>query len=223
MKIKSKRLLSTLLAAVMVCALLTACGENNTAGSGGSVSGNAGNNSPKSIKDIIKANSLITLEDAESIMGQSMEESEPGVKSSLADEARYVSSEKRAGYTFYVSLYQEAVYEKNKESASEMLNLAMQPGWAKYLESTEKHCIEYDYDPEHNIIKEGEIDSVVYLQKPGTGEAFNQWFLHIFYGEYYIQLELSSSERREDEMSWKPEKLKEAGKLALERLKAIIG
>ena len=86
----------------------------------------------------------------------------------------------------------------------------------------EKAYVNNYYD--QNIVEMGGMTGTSYLQE-GTG--FGTWLLHVFYDDYYITLSLSNVSMNykdsADEISWKHEKLKKVGDLAVEHLKVIVG
>jgi len=233
-----KKILALGLVLLLTLSLLTACGGNNSNSGNGNNTGDSAtpassdadsngsepasndtegetdNSSPKAIKDVIKASALISLEDAAAMLGQDMTESKP-FERHFVDEARY----KGEDFSFSVSLLQEVLHDKDNDLENNLLK----NGWAVYLQKMEGAYAKNNQN--QNIIQISGISGTSYLQE---GEGFGQWLLHIFYGDYYIILVLGHNTGvdrvdGEDEVAWKHEKLTEAGKLAIERLKAIVG
>jgi len=140
--------------------------------------------------------------------------SEP-MKKHFVDEVRYRSED----FSFAIALWQEALYDKDDDFENNLLK----NGWATYLQKMEESYVKNN--AEQNIIQITGISGTSYLQQ---GESYGQWLLHIFYGDYYIYLVLGSTTGpdrvdTDDEIAFKHEKLTEAGKLAVEHLKAIVG
>ena len=227
---KMKKILALGLALMLTLSLLTACGGggssnalsgSNTAttppASSNTDSGNnTNNNSPKATKDVIPASALISVEEATAIVEQKMEasNSEP-LKKHFVDETRYRS----ADFSFAIALWQEALHDENDSFENDLLK----KGWTSYLQKMEEAYVKNNAD--QNIIQISGISGTSYIQE---GAGYGQWLLHIFYGDYYIHLVIGNTTGpsridTEDELTWKHEKLIEAGKLALERLKAIVG
>jgi len=196
--------------------LLSACDGGKSGNTGGSGTANTGSvpsqNTTKAGKRVIKASELISREDAAALLGQSMKDREI-LKRPFIDAGEYVSQ----NYNFSISLYQEALHDKNSDFEKNLLK----NGWANYMKEMEK-AYSRNYHKQ-NIVEMGGIDGKSYLQ---DGGAMGLWLLHIFYGEYYIYITVgNTSLSRKDgeaEISWKHGKLKEAGTLAVGRLKEII-
>ena len=196
--------------------LLSACdgGKSGNTGAGGTA--NTGSvpsqNTTKAGKRVIKASELISREDAAALLGQSMKDGEIP-KRPFIDESKYVSQ----NYFFSIALCQEALRDKNSDFEKNLLK----NGWANYMKEMEK-AYSKNYHKQ-NIIETGSIDGKSYLQ---DGGAMGLWSVHLFYGEYYILINLgNTSLSRKDgeaETAWKQGILKEAGTLAVGRLKEII-
>ncbi|MCL2488328.1 MAG: hypothetical protein FWE80_06555 [Oscillospiraceae bacterium] len=195
---------------ILILSLLTACGGNNSGG--GSADSNTGN-AAKATKGVIKASALISIAEAAALLGQDMEDAEI-TERHFIDESHYMSKD----YHFDIALWQEALYDANSDFEKGLLK----NGWASYMREMEKAFSSNYYS--QNIVELGGIDGASYLQE---GVGMGQWMLHIFYGDYYISLNLNNTSLShadsEDEISWKQEKLKNAGNLAVENLKAILG
>ena len=208
-----KKILSLGLALLLTLSLLTAC-----VGSGTS-NGN-GNDGPKATRDVISVSALISLEDARVIMGQEMEiSSTKPTPMPFSDTIRYISE----AHVLRVDLLQEALYDENKPVEQR----AMTKGWAAYLESEQKRLIKLMEEGHENftISSVAGVGNAAYLEESKLDDF---WALWIFYEEYIITVAVSqgsllADDASESEIAWYNEKLMEAGKLAVEHLKAIIG
>ena len=236
-----KKLISLGLALLLTLSLLTACGTGaggNTSGSGntsgggntpssgsatsppadnGAKDGNAGGGSSKAVHDVIPASALISLEEASAIMGLELkaDENKP-ITTAFIDAARYSLD----GTSLKVELKQEALYDEETSITK------LTKGWAYHIESELKR-----------ITKQSEEEHEEYIMTvvPGIGDAaflsestvMDHWALFVFYGEYIIVVGVSPSifgdPATADEAAWFKEKAMEAGKLAADHLKAIIG
>ena len=198
---------------LLLFSLLTACDGNSGNNKRSKVSSSTRSSvTAKSIKRVIKASELISKEDAASLVDQIMKDDEMN-KRPLVDQNRYVSKD----YGFSVALCQEALHDSNSDFEKGLLK----KGWASYMKEMEKaYSLNYH---NQNIVEMDGIEGASYLQ---DGVAMGLWLLHIFYGDYYILVTLGntslSRKDSEAETAWKQEKLKEAGNLAVRRLKAII-
>ena len=188
---------------LLVLLLTTACGDRNK----------VSKPSVKGINSVIKASELISRDDASYIVGQPMRDRKPA-KRPFADEGRYSSQD----YHFVIVLIQEAAHDKSREVEVSLL----QNGWAHYISQMKGAYSVNNY--QQNIIDFGDTDGESYLQ---DGRIMGSWLLHIFYGDYYMSVVVSntslSRKDTEDEMAWKRAKAKEAGELAVKRLKARLG
>jgi len=189
--------------------LMTGCG-NSKSKSGGSGNNNAAG---KSIKEVIKASSLISVKDASSLLGQPMKEESDIRNLSFQDRCEYMSDV----YTLDVTLWQEALHDKNSNFEKSLLK----NGWTSYLKQMQKAFASNYHN--QNIVEIGGMEGGSYMQK---GVGFGQWLLYVFYGEYWIVLTLGNApgatNNSEEAIAWKQAKLKEAGNLAVTRLKAIL-
>jgi len=157
---------------------------------------------------VIKASELISLEEAATLLEQSINESEPG-NGIFSDEITYRSND----YHLMIILNQEALHDKNSDFEKKLLK----DGWKNYLKEMEKNIVPYT-----TRIEIGS-DGTAYLQE---GWGFGQWLLYVFSGDYYINLTLGnkslSYEDTPEEILWKQEKIAESAKLAIKNLKAIL-
>ena len=191
---------------LLVLSLLGAC-SGNQGNKGGQSSGS------KAARGVIKALALISREDASALLGQSMDDNESD-KRPFIDESKYVSKD----YNFSIAVWQEALHDKSSEFEKKLLK----NGWAGYMKEMEKaYSLNYH---QQNIVETGGIPGSSYLQEGG---AMGLWLLHLFYGDYYITITVSntsfSKTDSEKETAWKQAKLKEAGQLAVRKLKDILG
>ena len=231
-----KKLISLGLALLLTLSLLTACGTGaggNTSGGGNASGGGsatpppaensakdgnaAGGGSSKAVHDVIPASALISLEEASAIMGLELkaDENKP-ITTAFIDAARYSLD----GTSLKVELKQEALYDEETSITK------LTKGWAYHIESELKR-----------ITKQSEEEHEEYIMTvvPGIGDAaflsestvMDHWALFVFYGEYIIVVGVSPSifgdPATADEAAWFKEKAMEAGKLAADHLKAIIG
>jgi len=212
-----KKILSIILVLLLVLPLLTSClGKSD----GGDVSdSDTGKESTddgymKSKKEVVPASELISLKDAEALLGEDLRETSP-LGTYFADEASY----RGKVFSFKISLIQEALYDETEDFDKTVVK----DGWSDYVQKMEQ--VYEKNTAGQNITKITGIFGTSYLQE---GAGFAQWFLHIFCDDYYIILLIGSIGAMdrvdtEDEIAWKHEKLIEGGKLAVERLKAIVG
>ena len=214
-----KKGLLLFLVGILIFSLLTACSEaggadESNAGNSASVAANVSSNVAKSSNDVIKASVLISKEDASAILGQSLEDDKITFVGPFIDAARYISE----NITLQIDLSQEALHDKESKLEIKLLK----NGWSDYMRQMEKTYFVSRAD--QNIAKVEGTLGTYYLQE-GTG--FGTWILHVFYGDYYTTISLSNASMNytdsEDEISWKHEKLREIGDLAVEHLKAIVG
>ena len=163
-------------------------------------------------RGVIKASKLISLEDASALLEQSMNEGE-SAKRPFADESKYVSKD----YNFGIALWQEALHDKSSDFEKKLLK----NGWQDYMKGMEK-AYSQNYHKQ-NIVEMSGIPGASYLQEGGV---MGLWLLHLFYSDYYITITVSntsiSKTDSEKETAWKHEKLIEAGKLAVGRLKGML-
>ena len=223
-------------------------GDENTPGSGTSTpASDAGKNTDppadppaKSVADVIDVSTLLTAADLTAILGQSVEEKEwiDYAEISFITAAVFESED----YTFDNQLAQEAGWDKDDWGDSDTVG---EKGWEDYIQRYEQSLADKaargihtqtvgDTEVIINIVKVDMLhDATAYLQE---GYGFGQWLLYVFYGDYKLMMTLgnqvysldeadieAANHNSEDEIAWKQDKLKEAGNLAVERLKAIIG
>jgi len=204
-----KNKLTLTITLLLAVTLLSSCGRSKS-NSGGSGNDNAAG---KSINEVIKASALISLKDATLLLGQQMEEDSDVGKLSFQDRCEYVSDT----YRLDVALWQEALHDKNSDFEKNLLR----NGWISYLKQMQKAFASNYYN--QNIVEMGGVEGESYMQK---GLGFGQWLLYIFYGEYWIVLTLGNApgatDNSEEAVAWRQEKLKEAGNLAVTRLKEIL-
>jgi len=197
--------------------MMSACMGNGFGNSGNG--NNADNDSPKAIKDIIPASDLISLEESMVIMEEQMKIDEYGpISMAFTDGIRYYSDNN----TLKVELAQEALADMDNRIAQNTLR----DGWSAYLEKEQNRII--------NLL-ETEHEEYFVIEVNGIGEAAyfydykpsEYWALHVFYGEYYFVVSTSKSVQAdpasESVRKWYQDKTIEAGTLALDNLKKIIG
>jgi len=132
------------------------------------------------------------------------------------DQIKYNSEER----SIKIELWQEALYDESSSLQQDV----MKNGWVPYMQKQQKSVANLIGSDGHNVVEVNGIGDATYLQE---GLAFGQWLLHVFYGEYWFSIVISNNrdslKDSEAEITWKQEKIIEAGKLSLEHLKAIVG
>ena len=219
-----KKTLTILLA---LC-LLMACGGNSGNKSSNNDGASAYNqvNTPTKQARVINPSELITLKDAEQILGTNMKirvdkksgteqldvyESPGGIRTVYIEDAHGSS------FMFQISIRQDAALNENKTADKKLIS----SGGISFYTASLKRGYENDKDGIWNAIwLEGIGDwacitcSVIYT-------------INVAYGAYLLDVTISSRAKgtmrsTEKESEWKIEKLKEAGNFALKRLKTII-
>jgi len=205
-----KKFLALTTAVLLTLSLLTACSKHGDSTTNG---GMDTTNPAKATKEVIRVSALISKEDATDLLGQSMEDSDV-TERSFIDQNHYVSKDCH----FNIALRQEALHDKNSDFEKNLLK----NGWTSYLKQMEDAYTKNYHN--QNITKIDGIPGTSYLQ---DGEVMGLWLLHIFYGDYYIVVDLSNTSiskvDSEEEILRKHEKLKTAGNLAVENLKTRLG
>jgi hypothetical protein len=203
---------------LMIAALCVSCGGGSPTNKQQASPSTESKAALKAIPDVIRASVLITRAEAEAIFDRSMKDRENDGKSYFTDEITYVAED----LALSVSLWQEALHDKKNDFEKSLLK----NGWTSYMKEMEK-ALSLNYHKQ-NIVQLDGIGGASYLQE-GIGD---QWLIYIFCGDYFMHLALNVNGRRisefttkmdsEEGIAWKIAKLQEAGKLAVERLKAII-
>jgi len=236
-----KKIFALVMVLLLTLSLLAACGgDNNDSGNGNDTDngskpasgdadsdndapassdagGDTDKSSPKAIKDVIEASNLISLEEAKAIMGLELEANkDKPITTAFIDAARYSLD----GISLKVELKQEALYDE-ETSPTKLKN-----GWAAHIESEHKRLIKQ---------AEEEQEEFTMTAVPGIGDAayisdskiMDHWAIYIIYGEYIIVVGVSPSiygdPASDAEKASYKEKALEAGKLAADHLKAIVG
>ena len=221
-----KRILSLMLALLLTLSL-TACGGNdgNTNGSNGS--GTSPNNASTKAEQnarVIKPSELITLGDAERILGidlqiyQELDKAEQygGLRTTynFDDGKRHPSPT----YMFQINIHQnELLDEKN------LLDMQMKArGGISFYNNSLKEGLEL-------IAGEEDPMKTIWIEGVGDWASISRSPIHTInfaYGTYSMGVTITGqatdvSRSKEDESAWKVEKLIEAAMLAVERLNAI--
>ena len=219
-----KKVLILGLAMVLALSLFTACGGNSDGGSNSN-----SNNSAKQDEKIVKSSELITLEDAERILGMDLQvnvDSEAGEEFDKAEQygglrTVYVFDGASIAFTPYmlqITVRQNSLLDKNNSLDKTMI----ENGGISYYAGNFKKSYENDND---------DMYKVVWVDGMGDWACITKSPIHsiqIYYNEYLLDVTITGREKTatrsdEEESAWKQEKLKDAGNLALENLKAILG
>ena len=198
-------------------------GSSSTPGSGSESSNSAstppastpqtdsGNNANANLgKNVILASQIITLEDARRLLGEGIEINEnlnDTVFVTNAIQIEYFDAENKVGLG--VMFYQDAMLSEGQ----------MKSGGAKSIGEASKEEFE-------------KTQGVVQVEDLGDWAILNvnvpDPMIKIGYGNYYIQItsrgtpDYSNFSKPGDIAAWRTELLKDAGKLAAERLEAIV-
>ena len=212
-----KKIFAIALIAILALSLLTACGDN----SGGDT--NSGGDS-KQDAGVIKASELISLEDAARILGQEVAVDEkkndkidkmtPGSIEILYDSIdtssiRYIS----------VTLYQNALLDPNSLAGKGLLDTGGISSYNARIKTDRE-------SKEGALVIDGVGDWACITAWESMGRRVGT--IEIAYGDYCIAVTINGSPNyetasEEETVAWQNGKLTDAGKLALERLAAIVG
>ena len=221
-----KKVLALALMLLLTFPMLAGCGSssNDSGTESSSINTNESDtesadssNAGASLDRVIKASELVSKEDAEVLLGQSVEEQEGTTLKPLINQARYSSEDKALS----VDLWQKALYDKDNSKIPYQAS-----NWPAYVEEMEKSFIGYTDNPENSdflyYAMEGK-HGTYYLNQP---KSFGMTTLQIFCGEYMITLFLSNRsmthEDSEEEKTWKKDTIMEIGDFAVDSLKEII-
>ena len=201
-----KKTLALILILLLSLTMLTACGNQET-------DNKSSDNNNKTSK-LIKASSLITSEDVGRILNVDMLNNEDDVID-LEDELGGYSQcvYNSEPYMYQIFLYQDALLNEKA-----LKNGGTVWGFRNLVDGYKNKEEWRDY-----IIKVDGIGEEAYLTDM-TG--LERWTLNILQSGYRIDMIITYNPLKhkafEGENEWKVEKLKEIGKLAVERLEAII-
>jgi len=202
-------------------------GNSNNSTSPASDNGGDNNTSTPAKQDtrIIKASELITLEDAGRILGGNVtvnEKSDDEIDPLAFGRITTIYNSDAGSVPYYISigLYQNATLDENNTAHKHFLDKGgiadYQKGIRADRESKELAVI---------IDNLGDWSCITGFAKLNSMSTHT---LEIGYGDYCISITMlnwpnGNTFSDEEKIAWKTEKLTEAGKLALDRLKAIIG
>ena len=231
-----KKTITRVMVFLLALSLLTACGggskpgnEDNSgnsappastdSGGGGNTDGEDDENtSAKPYEEVINPSELISRDDADRILDIStfsdesevdiVDSNQPGGLNSIY--SLYISEE----YLFQIRLYQDALLE----------GLAAENGGMSAWIQNQKSARDTNVFNQEIIPVEGIGDGGYLVNENSLGV----WTIELFKGDYCISITITynppttHTRNDEDEGAWRKEKLTEAGKLAVERLEAII-
>jgi len=231
-----KKILSFTLIFLLALSLLTACGGNsdnsNSPGSGENTlstpSGGNSNNTAPANQDtrVIKSSELITLEDAGRILGMDLvvkDELDTAEQfGGLRSVYEYDDGERHSSptYMLQINIKQNELLD---EYDSLDKKLKDNGGISFSIDS-----LKSGYE---TIYAENDVFKTLWVEGIGDWACINRSPIHtinIAYRNYSIGVTITGqatdvSRSKEDESAWKVEKLLDAGMLAIERLKAIVG
>jgi len=233
-----KKLIAIMLTLILAISMLTACGGGSKPSNGNS-SGNSSNTPPASTNsggnsgggsnantpaqqntEIIKSSELITLEDAARITGVDMIVKKIDKVETMSPGEVKTQYDTDSMLFFTIDLYQDAAYDLSNSTHKSLLD----SGGAKSYGETLR--VAYENNPlEIKAYKDT-------LPIEGIGDWAYIWgsskdSISIAYGDYFIIITIYSTPKGsgfsdEEKIEWHIEKLTEAGKLAVERLEALI-
>ena len=183
--LKNLRNVAIIIACLAATTMISGCSKDTN---------NSGNNPDNPTFRVISAWELITVEDAERILGETLKDSSIDKRRDYSDYLIYWLTPHSTG----VYLFQEALCDKND--------------WNRYLQEKEKTYIDVgekiDINNANAYYTESEFEGMTRLQ--------------IFDSGYHIGLNVLGGGKSEEEMLYKRGKVIEIGTLALERLREII-
>ena len=203
-----KRLFAIATVFILALSVLTACGGSGN--NGDALLGNPESTSAQESSNALPSNSesdaiirpseLITLEDAERILGMSMHVIEGYLDNADPD-------------GFYLTEY------ITSGEQWETLSITIKQDASSLIET-----IKLSYENNTDAIPIEEIEDWAFVTGNSDGMSKH---LYIAYGDCYIDIELVGDTNNDgrslaEDAAWKIEKLTEAGKLAVERLGAMI-
>ena len=209
-----KKTAALVLLSLLILSLLSSC--KLIGGSGSSGDSGTGSGAGKSIKDVIPASALLSLEEASAVMGITMAPNKVDpFPRPFIDEVKYECDK----FKLSVQLWQHALYDET----SKMQTNVLKNGWPAYMERQRKSLA--DHVEEYELIELSGLGDYACLQ---PGVAFGQWLLHVFYGEYWFTIVignagLDNTPDSEEMIAWKQDTLQQAAKVALKNLKVITG
>jgi len=233
-----KRTLALVMILLLTISLLTACGGG---GSSNTPSGNSNpaptppasdnggnsNNTPPTNQDkrVIKASELISKGDAERLLGGTIEVKEKNDDRidvlSLGKITTIYNSDAGASSPYYISigLYQNATLDNNDAQHKVFIDKGGISDYQKGIRSDREN-------QELAVIIDdlGEWACITGFEKL---DSFGTHTLEIGYGDYCITVTIvnwpkGNTFNDEEKIAWKTEKLSEAGRIAFDRLEALI-
>ena len=219
-----KKIISFALIVLLVLSLMAACGGNNESAppannvESAAPEENAGT-APAPVSEIIKPSQLISRADAEILVGQSMsdykidtvEEEGPGSMRTI-----YISDE----YMFQIAIMQDALLDENDDMDKLYID---QGGVRAFINNLRDSRVKNLFELE-TIPVEGIGDGGFLVDQNGLGF----WAIELFKGDYFVNITITydppttHTRGEAEESAWRKEMLFEAGKLAIERLEAIL-
>ena len=233
-----KRTLVVVIALILTLSLLSACGGNSDNSGGNSGAENSvGNTIPPTSNNVdnssdtnapanqgarlINASELISREDAERILGGdvTIDEKKNDLIEDGAVSITYDSNNGGLMYYLTITLCQDAALDENRELDRVAFAIG---GTASLNESTQ---IWYE-EKEGNLLID-DLGDWACIKRLNVLSSSDWQMIQICYGDYQINVASvgwpkGSVSTDEEKITWKKETLTEVGKLAFERLEAIL-
>jgi len=234
-----KKVLTLGFVLILAFSMLTACGGNsgNSTPGGGSEntptppastppSGSENNTSAPANQDaeVIKASELITAEDAGRLLGGSISvkpENDDRIDTKSFGSVTIIYNSDAGSTPYYVSvrLYQDALLDENNAAHKALIQDGGTSSYQKGLRSDREN-------KELAVIIDdlGDWACITGFEKL---DSYGTHTLEIGYGDFCISITIpgwpkGNTFNDEEKIAWKTEKLTEAGRLAFERLKALL-
>ena len=238
-ELKMKRTMGLAMVLLLTISLLTACGSgsssNTPSGSSNtpattppdSDNGGNSNNTPPANQDkrVIKASELLSKGDAERLLGGNIEVKEKNDDKidvlSLGKITTIYNSDAGASSPYYISigLYQNATLDNKNAQHKVFIDKG---GISDYQEG-----IRADRENRELAVKIDDLGEWACITGFEKLDSFGTHTLEIGYGDYCISVTMvnwpkGNTFNDEEKIAWKTDKLTEAGRLAFERLEALI-